>query len=328
MSDAAGNARLQVRRRARRLLAAAAAGAVALGAAGCAPRGKESPTSGRLAVLAAEPLAALAREQAALFNSLYPQAQVAAAPASTREALVALLQDSVRCVMTDRPLNEEERAAARGAGLEIEELKVAVDALALVARRPDGVAQLPWSEAEAVLGGERADWAHVAGSGRSGPVTLVTTGPNSGAYDLLARRLRPSGGRLEPARVAASELDVLAQVAETPGALGVVSLSFLKSAAARPFAADTTGRVRTVDLAVADSTGTVTVRRLHAANVYRELWPLSHPVYLCFQKRSLLAAGFAAFVASAPGQKLIVNAGIVPATMPVRLVQLRQEGKP
>ena len=42
----------------------------------------------------------------------------------------------------------------------------------------------------------------------------------------------------------------------------------------------------------------------------------------------LLAAGFAAFVASAPGQKLIVNAGIVPATMPVRGVQLRQEGKP
>jgi phosphate transport system substrate-binding protein len=38
-----------------------------------------------------------------------------------------------------------------------------------------------------------------------------------------------------------------------------------------------------------------------------------------------VAAGFLAFVASAPGQKILLNAGLVPATMPVRLVQITQE---
>jgi hypothetical protein len=38
-----------------------------------------------------------------------------------------------------------------------------------------------------------------------------------------------------------------------------------------------------------------------------------------------VSVGFISFVSSAPGQKIVLNNGLVPVTMPVRLVQLTSE---
>jgi phosphate transport system substrate-binding protein len=68
---------------------------------------------------------------------------------------------------------------------------------------------------------------------------------------------------------------------------------------------------------------------LHQANVYRGFYPLHYGVYIYCTTSDKRDAGpeigFTTFVASHPGQKIIMDAGLVPATMPIRLVQINED---
>ena len=57
-------------------------------------------------------------------------------------------------------------------------------------------------------------------------------------------------------------------------------------------------------------------------NIYQQYYPLTRDIYIYTRADNYgVAAGFSAFITSAPGQKIVMSSGLVPATMPVRLVQ-------
>jgi phosphate transport system substrate-binding protein len=319
----------------RRRLAGATVVPLVFFALACDRAPRESPTQGAIAVAVAESHATLLEREADLFTSLYPDARIELHATTTREAFVALLQDSVDVVIVDRAPNDEERAAAKELDLQLEEVRLAEDALGVLVHGSNSVESLSLAQIGALLTGRSTDWAQVGGE--AGLVQVVTTGRNSGAWELLATRFFPGPDALHPAVVLPTQEAVMARVASDPTALGVVSIATWKanpsgttppaeSTAAAGWAhgvAMTNPAVRAVAIAVTDSTGQSVVRPLHQANVHLGVYPLHYPIYVYFDTESRLAAGFSAFIASAPGQKLILAAGLVPATMPVRLVQLQ-----
>jgi phosphate transport system substrate-binding protein len=308
------------------------AGLVIAAALGCGRQPAESPTRGRLEVAASESHGALVEREAELFDGLYPQARITVRRTTTREAYVALLADSVRLVVVDRPPNAEERRAIDDLGLAIEKVRVARDALALIVNRENGLESLALDRVALLLAGRPHAWDEWPATRLTGPIRLVVTGRNSGAWELLCGTFFPgldpaAGGR------AASLSEVLAQVAADPRAVGVVSVAAWKDRAPAPVAAAAAPgwargvaaphpEVRALAIAGADSSGVPTAGVLHQANIHSGAYPLHYPVYVLFNRDSRLAAGFSAFVASAPGQKLVLEAGLVPASMPVRVVQL------
>ena len=328
-------------RRSQQLLGLAFVGLGVL-AAGCAGAPSESPTHGALVVAAAESHAPLAAREAALFASLYSGATVRVQKTTTREAYVALLADSVRLAVVDRPPNPEEQQAIEQQGLEVQEVRVAEDGLGIFVNVANGLENLSIEQISGLLCGRIADWRQMGGAGLSGAVTVVTTGRNSGAWELLAATFFATHGPIRPGVVAESQNDVLVRVASDPRALGVVSVAAWKqpvvpvrgglAAASNATAAagwapgvgasSLAQRVRALAITGVDSLGQPVCHALHQANIHRGVYPLHYPVYVVFNTKSLLAAGFSAFVASAPGQKLILESGLVPATMPVRIVQL------
>ena len=302
----------------------------------CAPPASESPTRGRLDVAVAESHAPIVEREAALFSSLYSEAHLRIRPMTTREAFIALIADSVRLVVVDRRPNAEEERALAEVGARIEEVRIAEDALALVVNPANGLRDVSLDQAADLLSGRTPDWAALPGAALSGSVAVVMTGRNSGAWELLTEHFFPGRGWAAPGVRAESQKDVLAQVEAVPGAVGVVSVACWKNpgaASGNPSRPEATGwaagvpsaaPVRALAIVAADSLGLAEPRALHQANIHLGLYPLHYPIYVVFNSRSLLAAGFSAFVASAPGQKLLLDAGLVPATMPVRLVQLSE----
>jgi ABC-type phosphate transport system substrate-binding protein len=319
----------------RRRFGRAAWALLAAGAA-CAPRASESPTRGHLAIAVAESHAPILEREAALFDGLYADAHVTLCRMTTREAFIALIADSVRLVVVDRRPNAEEERALADVGARIEEVRIAEDALALLVNPANGLTTVSLEQAAQLLSGRTTDWSALPSSALSGPVAVVMTGRNSGAWELLTAHFFPGRDWAAPAVRAENQSEVLAQVAAVRGAVGVVSVACWKdpvAAAANPSRPAAAGwaagvasgaPVRALAIAAADSLGQIEPRSLHQANIHLGLYPLHYPIYVVFNSRSLLAAGFSAFVASAPGQKLLLDAGLVPATMPVRLVQLSE----
>ena len=60
----------------------------------------------------------------------------------------------------------------------------------------------------------------------------------------------------------------------------------------------------------------------HQAYIYQQYYALTREIFIYSRADSYgVAAGFTSFITSAPGQRIVMSSGLVPATMPVRLVE-------
>jgi phosphate transport system substrate-binding protein len=283
----------------------------------------ETATKGRLAVCASESHLELIQAEVDEFTSLYKDAKVDVFGASTREAIVHLLNDSVSVVVVDRMLNAEEERVVQKEKLKLERIEVALDAVAVVVNRLNDAQSISKETLKDILVRAVTDWNQVPGAGLSGPVELVLTGRNSGTYELVKERFFGLSEEIRASVVLPSQKEVLEYVATHPEAVGLVALASLKNPSVQSLGTDSAAAaIRALSFAGRDSTGKSVLFKLHQAHIHLGRYPLSYSVYVYSRRDSDLAAGFVGFVTGAVGQKIILNWGLVPVTMPVRIVTL------
>jgi phosphate transport system substrate-binding protein len=284
---------------------------------------EETATKGRLTVCASESHLELIQAEAEQFTSLYQEAKVTVFGATTREAIMHLLNDSVSVVVLDRTLNAEEEQVVKKAKLKLERIEVALDAVAVVVNSLNDVRGISKETLKDILTRKVTDWSQISGSGLSGPVELALTGRNSGTYELIKDHFFGLSEDIQASVVLPSQKEVLEYVAKHPQAIGLVSLASFRSPSVQFLSADSTSAVvRALSFAGQDSTGKAALFKLHQAHIHLGKYPLSYSVYIYVRKESDLAAGFVGFIAGPVGQKIILNWGLVPVTMPVRIVTL------
>lgn len=292
--------------------------ACSLALASCTNKDEETPVHGKLHALASESQASVLQAVGDEFRRLYPEVSVRVTPASTRDAIVKFLNDSIRFICVDRALNAEERAFAERRNFEFVEVRVAEDALAFIVHADTPVTRLTQQSIRDIASGAVSDWSALPSSRGRGPILLAMTGRNSGTYELLTRHFLKLPGDATLAFLADSQRAVAEFVSGNPRALGVVSLAVLR---------DSIKHIRPVDVEYIDTSGTERAFvQLHQANIYQERYAYHFPVYIYFKASDRgVPSGFSSFITSAPGQKVFLYAGLVPRTQPVRLVKLNEE---
>lgn len=299
---------------------------------GCNRQDSEiTPTKGRVTVIGSESHAPLLQKEVEAFQRLYSSAQMTLLSATTREAIVHLFNDSVRIVIIDRALNQEEKDVAARAAIKYIETRIAEDALAIVVHKENPINSISLNSLVQIVTREVTQWSQVPESKWSGSIEFAFTGRNSGAYELLVAHFLKLQKEAVPTFLAGTQKEVLDYVTSHPRALGVVSAACFYAVTRPNGIQDTTTVTPLRALAVQrkDSTGADEYVKLHQANVYRGFYPFHYGVYIyCTTSEKRDAGpeiGFTTFVASYPGQKIIMDAGLVPATMPIRLVQINED---
>ena len=137
------------------------------------------------------------------------------------------------------------------------------------------------------------------------------------------RKIVLRGGGFDPsARAFNSGNDLLPYVRKTQGAIGIIGLNQLGA---------NTESLTVIDLATPamrpDSTfAPREYYSPHPAYVYQGYYPVVAPVYVYTRNiEQDVSMGFIAFLTSVAGQRVFQNDGLVPATMPVRLVHLTSQ---
>jgi phosphate transport system substrate-binding protein len=280
-------------------------------------QGPPSSISGEITLFTSESVSSLVVREAEEFRRIYPEAHVAIHPTSTRDAIVQLLNDSVKTICIDRPLNEEERKVAVAARIPITENRFAEDALAVVVHPRNGVTELTMSLLKQILTRTLGEWRNVPQSGLAGPVEFVLTGRNSGTFEMLQKRFFNLGDRLQPAVLAGSQEEVLRYITDHPTAIGCVSLASLGTVPSN---------VRIVSIEQSVDSSAERFVQPSQSNLYHSLYPLHYSLYLyTAEPRGGLGAGFSTFVMRIQGQKILQDAGLVPASIPSRTIQITAE---
>jgi phosphate transport system substrate-binding protein len=298
---------------------------ITLSVIGCTKRQGSEIRSGTLTVLATESHLPLVQQLVADYHSVFSDVVVTPRGTTTRAAIVDMVNDSVRCVIVDLKLNEEERSAIESAKLRVIETEIARDGLAVLVHPSNKLSAISLETLKAIVSGKTAVWNSIPDSKLHGLIELCLTGKNSGLYELLSRNFFKLEKDANLAAMATSQQGIIEYVASHPEALGVVSYAAWKDTT-RPANESAKKSVRPLDLLTASAEGVQTAVRLNQRNIYDQTYPLTYSLYIyTSEKMPGPAYGFSAFVAGETGQRVFLYAGLVPKTMPYRTIQLTQE---
>jgi ABC-type phosphate transport system substrate-binding protein len=117
-----------------------------------------------------------------------------------------------------------------------------------------------------------------------------------------------------------SDLQTLRSIEKEPLSLGFVALSWIDSA-------KSTAKVLKLGRTSEDTDTTFSSPAEanneffspHPANILRNYYPLKRTIYMYTRGQVNLAAGFGTYVATAEGQKLFLNHGLLPETQYIKL---------
>lgn len=292
-------------------LAVALLSGMALASAGCtrrsgAPPVEDSETSGRISIAASTDAQQLLSAEVAAFKTTYPQAALELRPPeSSGQVLGALLGGRADLAAAGRELEDEERNMARQAGIELEGHRVAQDAICLVVPEASALHNLTVGEARKIWLGEARSWS--AFGGPDAAIVPVLPPLASDLARAFAQRVMDGAEMKAPSEVEASDSAVVARVAKTPGAIGVVPLALAESPGVRA-------------LAISPLEG-LGYEEPDMETVHSGRYPLTLFFNIFIRTHGpRLAGGFVTYVASEPGQQLVLNSGRVPTAVPLRFV--------
>ena len=286
---------------------------------------KESPTAGNIKIGVDESYQLMAESQIDLFESIYHYAVINAEFGPEATIIQKILDDSVRCIITNRQLNEKEVAFLTSKKIVPKTTKIAYDGVALIVNRDNPDSTLSYAQVGDIFRGKLKMWKQLDPKNSGDSLFVIFDNNASGNPRYFRETYKITGPFPANCMAVNSNEEVIRYVQENKGALGIISVNWITDkddTIARNFRKS----VKVVGIgADYDTENEGPWLKPFQAYLADGTYPFIREVYVInCETFSGLGSGFASFVAGEKGQRVVLKSGLVPATMPVRLVQVKK----
>jgi phosphate transport system substrate-binding protein len=282
----------------------------------------DSPTSGTITITVDEALKPIIEAEIAVFESIYVNAHIKVIYTSEEEAIALMLKDSARATIVTRKLVPEESEILIKQQYRAREMKVAISAIALIVNNSNVDTTISMGDLKKILSGEIQSWGwnRPQKKGVSTGMEVVFDQPNSG----ILRHLKDSVLRFDSLQknwfALKGNSAVIDYVSKKPEALGLIDVSWISDRD------DSTANKFLDAVRVVRISGDSGSFQPYQAYIAQGKYPLKRDVVMISREaKTGLASGFMSFIAGEKGQRIILKAGLVPATMPVRIVEIDRD---
>ena len=281
----------------------------------------DDATSGSIKIAVDEAYEPLIHTEVDTFTKLYRYAKINATYESETEGFNDLINDSVRLVVANRQLNDEEKKYFAKINLEPRITKIAVDAVALIVHNDNNDTLLKYEQARDIFTGKIKSWKQVNPKSPLDSIIIVFDHAGSGNVRYLKETFLKDQPLPPNCFAATSNKEVIEYVKQHKNAIGVMGVNWISdnhSEEANSFLA----MIHVVSLSPPFNAP-------YADGFYKpypyytalKQYPLVRDVYIVSREaRAGLGTGFASFVAGDAGQRIVRLKGMLPATIPVRVV--------
>jgi phosphate transport system substrate-binding protein len=271
-------------------------------------------TSGSATFVADDSFSPILEQEMYIYANQTPNAKINVLYKTENEAVNMLLNDSVRVAILSRELTAAERAVIIKRQLAIESVRFAIDAIALIENTASKDTSITVAQLKKMLTGQ-------------GDLnkTIVFDNPNSSLVRYLKDLSGSKGFTQKNIYALKSNKEVLKYVSEHPDALGITGFSWLNDPDK-----DYAGYVDKVKiLSVRDESNKQypdAYFKPSQESLVLKQYPLSRGLYIinCTSKVGL-AMGFAKFLGSQVGQRIILKSGLLPDSIPTREISLKNK---
>lgn len=227
------------------------------------------------------------------YRAHHPEVTFEIAAEGSSTGISAITSKQADIGMSSRPVSQQEQSRARLNGVEIQEIAVAYDGIAIIVNETNPVTTLSHEEIRQIFSGRTRNWAAVAG--RPGWISVYTRNTASGTYkdfQELAMAFDDYGSSSQ--KLAGNE-QIASEVAGNPNGIGYVGLPYIH-----------TPGVRVVPI-----NGYLPTKEAIAADNY----PYARPTFylLDANRPNPLAQSFVDFTLSPEGQKVVEDVHFIPA---------------
>lgn len=284
----------------------------------------ETPTSGNIKISVDESFQLLIDTEVYTFTSLYTRAQITPEYKPEYDVLNDFMNDSVKVMVTSRKLTDNQIQYLRDTLVIARTITFAYDALALITNKENRDTLINYNSVRDIFTGKIRKWNEINPKSRLGTINVIFDNNKSGNIRYFRELFEIKDTLGSNFYALNNNAEVIDYVSRNTDALGIISvnwisdkddslsMSFVKKinvlAISQPFINDGT------------------YYRPYQGSIYDRSYPFVREVYLISRETFAgLGSGFIQWATAEQGQRIVLKSGLVPATMPIRLVQIKSE---
>lgn len=283
----------------------------------------DTTTSGTITVSCDESLRPIMEAEKEVFESLYPNAHINMVFMNEFDAIQYMLHDSARLALVTRQLTDEETKVLQEQQISHARYhKLGYDAVAFIMNDQNKDTSFSLEQVKDLLSGKIHNWSQIGSNSSLGEIQVVFDSPRSGAVRFLEDSVLKGSQLGKNSYALKSNPEVLEYVKKNKNALGIIGVSWisdLDDSQSRYFLDGIkVAEVQPVIMRVAGITN-----KPIQGNIALKQYPYWRMMQVVSREmRTGLGTGFASFMESEPGQKIILKGGLVPYRSSIRTVTI------
>ncbi len=294
--------------------------------ASCGSMGKkgtnETPTRGNIRILADESFQPLIETEVFTFTHLYTGAKIKPIYKPEYDVINDFMNDSVKVIVTSKKLSDYQIQYLRDTLVIARTTTYAYDALALITNRENKDSLLKYNNVKDIFLGKIRRWKEVNEKSKLGDIHVIFDNNKSGNIRYFKELFEIKDSLSKNFYAVNNNAEVLNYVSRNPDALGIISVNWISD----KDDSLTMSFIKKVNV-VAVSQQYIndgSYYRPHQGFIYDKSYPFVREIYLISRETfSGLGSGFVNWATAEQGQRIVLKSGLVPATMPIRLVQIK-----
>jgi len=300
--------------------------AICIGLNSCSQPNKtidETPTRGNIKIGVDDSYRLLLDTEILTFETSYHYAHIKPIYKPELEILDAFIKDSIRTMVTCRELTKNETEYLASKQIVVRSTKIANDAIAFITNKKNTDTMITYNQIKAIFTGKIDNWKRINAKSPDSQIKVVFDNDKSGNVRFVVEKLNLPNKFPQYCSAVNSNEEVVNYVEKHPNAIGILSVNWIsdrQDSISHAFLS----KVNVVAISNEIEPDGGDYYRPYQGYVADKSYPFIRSVYvICRETFSGLGSGFSSFLAGDIGQRIILKSGMVPATMPIRLIQIK-----
>jgi phosphate transport system substrate-binding protein len=282
----------------------------------------ETPTRGNIRISADESFQPLIDTEVFTFTHLYTNAKVKPEFKPEYDVINDFMNDSVKVVVTSKKLSDYQIQYLRDTQIIARTTTYAYDALAIVTNRQNNDTLIKYNTIKDIFLGKISSWKEINPKSKLGNIRVIFDNNKSGSIRYFKELFEIKDSLPTNFYAVNNNPEVIDFVSRNPDAFGIISVNWI-SDKDDSLSMSFINKINVVAVSqqyINDGT----YYRPYQGSIYDKSYPFVREIYLISRETFAgLGSGFINWACAEQGQRIVLKSGLVPATMPIRLVQIR-----
>jgi phosphate transport system substrate-binding protein len=283
----------------------------------------ETPTRGTIKISADESFQPLVDTEVFTFTHLYNNAHITPLYKPEYDVINDFMNDSVRVMVTSKKLTDNQIQYLRDTLVVARTTTFAYDALALITNKANKDTLLTYNTIKNIFLGKVKSWKDINPNSKIGDIRVILDNNKSGNIRYFKELFEIEDTLPGNFYAVNNNPEVINFVSRNIDALGIVSVNWISD------------RDDSLSMSFINKVNVLAISqqyvndgayyRPYQGSIYDKSYPFVREIYLISREIFTgLGSGFINWACGEQGQRIVLKSGLVPATMPIRLVQIRK----